>query len=92
MNGTKFAFTESQLNFLNSYRPQNNMFTSVEECELVIDVLGLKKLSLYDMVACRNAVVQFYTDKLDLSLPNDCMQSMMSVTAVIDHYSRGLTA
>ena len=49
-------------------------------------------LSLYEMCACRNAVVQFYSDKRHDNRLEDYMTPMMSVTAVIDHYSMGYTA
>lgn len=93
MNETTFTFSNEQIEFLNSYCPKDNMFTSDEECELVIEKLGLNKLSLYEMCACRNAVVQFYSNKRHTANRlEDYMTPMMSVTAVIDHYSMGYTA
>ena len=92
MNETTFTFSNEQIEFLNSYRPKDDMFTSNEECELVIEKLGLNKLSLYEMCACRNAVVQFYSNKRHDNRLEDYMTPMMSVTAVIDHYSMGYTA
>ena len=89
---TTFTFSNEQIEFLNSYRPKDDMFTSNEECELVIEKLGLKKLSLYEMCACRNAVVQFYSDKRHTNRLEDFMTPMMSVTAAIDHFSLGYTA
>jgi hypothetical protein len=91
MNETTFTFSNEQIEFLNSYRPKNDMITSIEECELVIEKLGLSKLSLRGLCECRNAVVQFYSNKRH----TDCLEDMipmMSVTAVIDHYSLGYTA
>jgi hypothetical protein len=91
MNETTFTFSNEQIEFLNSYRPKNDMITSIEECELVIEKLGLSKLSLRGLCECRNAVVQFYSNKQH----TDCLENMipmMSVTAVIDHYSLGYTA
>ena len=89
---TTFTVSNEQIEFLNSYRPKDDMFTSNEECELVIEKLGLNKLSLYERCACRNAVVQFYSGKRHTSDLGDYMTPMMSVTAVIDHYSMGYTA
>ena len=64
MNETIFTLSNEQIEFLNSYCPKDNMFTSNEECELVIEKLGLSNLSLRGLCECRNAVVLFYSNKL----------------------------
>ena len=92
MNETTFTFSNEQIEFLNSYRPKDDMITSIEECELVIEKLGLSNLSLRSLCECRNAVVQFYSNKRHTNRLEDYMTPMMSVTAVIDHYSLGYTA
>lgn len=92
MNETTFTFSNEQIEFLSSYRPKDDMFTSNEECELVIEKLGLSNLSLRGLRECRNAVVQFYSNKWHTNRLEDYMTPMMSVTAVIDHYSKGYTA
>lgn len=92
MNETTFTFSNEQIEFLNSYRPKDDMFTSNEECELVIEKLGLSNLSLRGLRECRNTVVKFYSDKWHTNRLEDYMTPMMSVTAVIDHYSMGYTA
>jgi hypothetical protein len=92
MNETTFTFSNEQIEFLNSYCPKDDMFTSNEECELVIEKLGLSNLSLRSLRECRNAVVQFYSNKRHTNRLDDYMTPMMSVTAVIDHYSMGYTA
>lgn len=92
MNETPFTFTNEQIEFLNSYRPKDDMFTSTEECELVIEKLGLSNLSLNGLCECRNAVVRFYSNKRHAVCFEDYMIPMMSVTAVIDHYSMGWSA
>ena len=92
MAETTFTLTNEQIEFLNSYFPKNDFFTTNEECELVINTLGLNKLSLYEMCECRNAVVRFYSNKRHTDCLGDYMTPMMSVTAVIDHYSNGYTA
>lgn len=92
MNETGFTFSNEQIEFLNSYRPKDDMFTSNKECELVIEKLGLSNLSLYGLRKCRNAVVQFYSNKRHTNCSEDYMTPMMSVTAVIDYYSMGYTA
>lgn len=89
---TTFTFSNEQIEFLNSYCPKDDMFTSNEECELVIEKLGLSNLSLDGLCECRNAVVKFYSDKRHNNRLEDYMTPMMSVTAVIDHYSMGYTA
>lgn len=92
MNETIFTFSNEQIEFLSSYRPKDDMFTTNEECELVIEKLGLSNLSLRGLRECRNAVVQFYSNEWRTNRLEDYMTPMMSVTAVIDHYSKGYTA
>jgi hypothetical protein len=89
---TTFTFSNEQIEFLNSYCPKNDMITSAEECELVINALDLTNLTLDEMRICRNAVVRFYSNKQRTNRLEDYMTPMMSVTAVIDHYSKGYTA
>jgi hypothetical protein len=66
------------------------MFTSNEECELIISKFNLPKLSLLEMSLCRNAVVKFYSNLMKDNY--DFMPSLQSVTSVIDYYSKGYTA
>ena len=91
MDKTTFNFTKKQIDFLNSYCPKNSFFTTNDECNLIIEILGLRCLTLYEMSACRNEVVKFYSDKMK-RFNEDIMSSLQSVTAVIDHYSKGYTA
>ena len=91
MSKIAFNFSKKQINFLNSYCPKNRFFTTNDECNLIIEILGLKCLTLYEMSACRNEVVKFYSDKMK-RFNEDIMSSLQSVTAVIDHYSKGYTA
>ena len=83
-------FSNEQKEFLKSYRPKNDMFTSNEECELIISKFNLPKLSLLEMSLCRNAVVKFYSNLMKDNY--DFMTSLQSVTSVIDYYSKGYTA
>lgn len=83
-------FSNEQKEFLKSYRPKNDMFTSNEECELIISKFNLPKLSLREMSLCRNAVVKFYSNLMKDNY--DFMTSLQSVTSVIDYYSKGYTA
>lgn len=83
-------FSNEQKEFLKSYRPKNDMFTSNEECELIISKFNLPKLSLLEMSLCRNAVVKFYSNLMKDNY--DFMPSLQSVTSVIDYYSKGYTA
>lgn len=77
--------------FLRGYSPKEKHFTSVEEIRLIEDKLNIK--SYRDRLrVLRNAVVQFYNDLIDehpndKSMMYDYMESMMSVTAVIDNYA-----
>lgn len=87
---TTFIFSNEQKEFLKSYRPKNDMFTSNEECELIISKFNLPKLSLLEMSLCRNAVVKFYSNLMKDNY--DFIPSLQSVTSVIDYYSKGYTA
>ena len=76
--------------FLKGYSPKERHFTSLEEIRLVEDKLNIE--SYKDrLIVLRNAVVQFYNDLIeehtnDKSMIYEYMESMMSVTAVIDNY------
>ena len=76
--------TQEQQNFLLGYCPKNNIFTSNEECDLIIDKFNMKSLSLKQLSDLRNEVVLFYT-LLIKKTNRDYMQSMQSVTSVIDY-------
>lgn len=77
--------------FLRGYSPKEKHFTSLEEIRLVEDKLNIE--SYRDRLrVLRNAVVQFYNDLIDehpndKSMMYDYMESMMSVTTVIDNYA-----
>ena len=76
--------TQEQQKFLMGYRPKDNIFTSNEECDLIIDKFNMKSLSLKELSELRNEVVKFYT-LLRRQTNGDYMQSMQSVTSVIDY-------
>jgi len=77
--------------FLKGYSPKEKHFTSLEEIRLVEDKLNISNYR-DNLRALRNSVVQFYDELIDEN-PNDrdmtyaYMESMMSVTAVIDNYA-----
>lgn len=77
--------------FLRGYSPKEKHFTSIEEIRLIEDKLNIE--SYRDRLrVLRNAVIQFYNDLIDehpndKSMVYDYMESMMSVTAVIDNYA-----
>ena len=83
--------TSDMKNFLKGYSPKEEHFTSIEEIHLVEDKLNIDKYR-DNLRALRNSVVQFY-DELINEDPNNrnttyaYMESMMSVTAVIDNYA-----
>ena len=76
--------------FLKGYSPKEKHFTSIEEIRLVEDNLNIANYR-NNLQALRNSVVEFYDELIDEN-PNDrnmtytYMESMMSVTAVIDNY------
>lgn len=77
--------------FLKGYSPKEKHFTSLEEIRLVEDKLNVESYR-GSLRALRNSVVQFYDELMDEN-PTDrdmtyaYMESMMSVTAVIDNYA-----
>ena len=82
--------TSDMKTFLKGYSPKEKHFTSIEEIRLVEDNLNITNYR-NNLQALRNSVVQFYDELIDEN-PNDrnmtyaYMESMMSVTAVIDNY------
>ena len=82
--------TSDMKNFLKGYSPKEKHFTSIEEIHLVEDKLNIPNYG-DNLRALRNSVVQFYDeligDGLDRELTRAVMESMMSVTAVIDNYA-----
>ena len=77
--------------FLKEYSPEEKHITSLKEIRLIEDKLNIAKYS-NDLRALRNSVVQFYNelmneDPTNRNMAYDYMESMMSVTAVIDNYA-----
>ena len=83
--------TTDMKTFLKGYSPKEKHFTSIEEIRLVEDNLNIANYR-NSIQALRNSVVEFYDELIDEN-PNDrnmtynYMESMMSVTAVIDNYA-----
>lgn len=76
-------------NFLKNYSPENKHFTSEAEIELIKEKIGLVHyITPNDFNLLRNAVVYFYSKLMDKDMEHrwEISNSMMSVTAVIDHY------
>ena len=79
------------INFLKEYSPEEKHITSLKEIRLVEDKLNIDNYR-DNLRALRNSVVQFYDELIDED-PNNrdmlyaYMESMMSVTAVIDNYA-----
>ena len=79
------------VSFLKEYSPKEKHITSLKEIRLIEDKLNIAKYS-NNLRALRNSVVQFYDELIDED-PNNrdmmyaYMESMMSVTAVIDNYA-----
>ena len=77
--------------FLKSYSPEEKHITSLKEIRLIEDKLNIDKYS-NNLRALRNSVVQFYNELIQEEPTNRNkvyahMESMMSVTAVIDNYA-----
>ena len=77
--------------FLKEYSPEEKHITSLNEIRLIEDKLNIAKYS-NNLRALRNSVVQFYDELINEDPTNRnmvyaYMESMMSVTAVIDNYA-----
>ena len=79
------------INFLKEYSPEEKHITSLKEIRLIEDKLNIDNYR-NNLKALRNSGVQFYDELIDED-PNNrdmmyaYMESMMSVTAVIDNYA-----
>ena len=82
--------TSDMKNFLKGYSPKEEHFTSIKEIRLVEDNLNIDNYK-DNLVALRNSVVLFYDELIgdgsDRNLTHAFMESLMSVTAVIDNYA-----
>ena len=95
-------FSEEVKSFLFSYKPEDEFITSLSEIKQIREVLDLESCkSVDDFTAIRNTVVKYYKDLKDEYVEYDntgkqsirdidrffqLSNSMMSVTAVINHY------
>lgn len=89
-NFETIELTSDMKTFLKGYSPKEKHFTSIEEIKLVEDNLNIANYR-NNLQALRNSVVQFYDELIDENPNNrnmvyDYMESMMSVTAIIDNY------
>lgn len=82
--------TSDMKNFLKDYSPKEEHFTSIKEIRLVEDNLNIANYS-NNLIALRNSVVLFYDELIgdgsDRKQTHALMESLMSVTAVIDNYA-----
>ena len=82
--------TSDMKTFLKGYSPKEEHFTSIKEIRLVEDNLNIVNYS-NNLIALRNSVVLFYDELIgdgsDRERTHAVMESMMSVTAVIDNYA-----
>jgi hypothetical protein len=74
--------TDEQIKFLEEYVPKDDLFTSYDECNQIIEKFDLKNQN--KLTDLRNAVVNFYVE-LRKRTGKDYMISMQSVTSVIDY-------
>ena len=88
-------FKKEQIEFLTSYCPKDDFFTSSEEIEIIRNNLELLGKTIDELRPIRNSVVKFYTKLKDNELNIKGKHTdkfwkfhtaMMSVTAVIDTY------
>lgn len=83
-------FTPEMRVFLKNYSPKEKGFTSSEEVRLVENNLNIEEYK-DNLTALRNSVVRFYSELIGTGSDRDrtsaLMESMMSVTAVIDNYA-----
>ena len=82
--------TSDMKTFLKGDSPKDEHFTSIEEIHLIEDNLNITNYGT-NIVALRNSVVQFYDELIgdgsDREQTHRFMESMMSVTSVIDNYA-----
>ena len=82
--------TSDMKNFLKGYSPKEEHFTSIKEIRLVEDNLNIDNYK-DNLIALRNSVVLFYDELIgdgsDRKRTHTLMESLMSVTAVIDNYA-----
>lgn len=92
IQSSKFDFSPSQEKFLNEYKPENRMFTSMKEIYAVKNVFCLSKMNYKELMNLRDNIVLFYGEKLDKTRLPDIkehdkfMQAMQSITTVIDFF------
>lgn len=93
-------FTEVFYKFLKNYKPASRMFTSEDEIDLISETLNLPELDFKERCRTRNEVVRYYTELMDAEVIYDenneykgrtdkywdLINSMQSVTTVIDYY------
>ena len=93
-------FTEVFYEFLKNYKPASRMFTSEDEIDLISETLNLPDLDAEGRCITRNEVVRYYTELMDAEVIYDennqykgrtdkfwdLVNSMNSVTTVIDYY------
>lgn len=78
------------LTLLTDYRPKNEHFTSKKEIDYITDTLDLYHVTDDDLINLRDFCVMMWSQKYQkLRLENDeswwdIMQSMQSITSVID--------
>jgi len=93
-------FTDVFYEFLKNYKPASRMFTSEDEIDLISETLNLPDLDAEERCRTRNEVVRYYTELMDAEVIYDennqykgrtdkfwdLVNSMNSVTTVIDYY------
>lgn len=82
-------FNPAEKKFLAKYMPEHKMFTSSAEMMQVINALSLEGKTYHELIAIRNSVVEYYTNRMRLAGKDqdkalDWITAMQSVTSVID--------
>lgn len=93
----------SRKEFLKNYLPENQLFTSELEIELIKDKFNLMNYTPEMLIELRNDVVRFYDDLMDNEMEwddegilhrtskfDDYLVAMQSVTSVIDYIKYSL--
>ena len=65
MKSSLIEFKNEQIEFLTSYCPKDDFFTSSEEIEIIRNNLELLGKTIDELRAIRNSVVKFYTKLKD---------------------------
>jgi hypothetical protein len=80
------TFNDTEKQFLANYRPADKHFTYASEIEQIVKTLNLINMSKEQLQETRNAVVDYYSELMDVEGANwrELNRACQSVTQVVD--------